>query len=259
MIPKIIIDLPRTKKKVLKVKKLISIFVVSAILAGGYSCKKGEEDPGISFRSRKARLAGDWIVSTMEKSTTTKDSDLDGTKQTAITIDGESYTKSETPFGDNPETEVTTGTVSEYSYTFSKEGEYSYISDITIKEDKEEIFSGDEYSVTTQTIVSVEGSWSFLNSSSDDYKNKERLVLNVLSKEVKVKTTDSRDNNTETDIQTYTYSMGEQPTVWHLTKLHNKEIIADWVIDNEYTDNPDGSSSSTISTTGEGKIVLTQE
>lgn len=34
-------------------------------------CKKGEEDPGISFKSRKGRVAGDWTLSAMDITVTT--------------------------------------------------------------------------------------------------------------------------------------------------------------------------------------------
>jgi hypothetical protein len=41
-----------------------NIFKITLLLLIGtffYSCKKGSEDPALSFRSRKARLTGKWV------------------------------------------------------------------------------------------------------------------------------------------------------------------------------------------------------
>ena len=49
-----------------------NILIAVIVLATFVGCKKGENDPGISFRSRDARVVGEWKVSSMEDETTTK-------------------------------------------------------------------------------------------------------------------------------------------------------------------------------------------
>ena len=45
-------------------KKLLIMTLALGMLAG---CKKGENDPGISFRSRDARIVGEWEMEIMEE------------------------------------------------------------------------------------------------------------------------------------------------------------------------------------------------
>lgn len=48
-------------------KKLILILIAAVIAAPFFnSCKKGEEDPFLSFSSRKARLVGEWTIATFD-------------------------------------------------------------------------------------------------------------------------------------------------------------------------------------------------
>ena len=39
-----------------------NLLLILALVAAFTSCKKGENDPFLSLKSRKGRLAGDWIV-----------------------------------------------------------------------------------------------------------------------------------------------------------------------------------------------------
>lgn len=43
-------------------KKILILFLGAALIAPQFACKKGENDPFISFRSRKARLEGNWKI-----------------------------------------------------------------------------------------------------------------------------------------------------------------------------------------------------
>ncbi|MDD4575741.1 MAG: hypothetical protein PHI36_04870, partial [Bacteroidales bacterium] len=52
------------------------ILLLLAVFATTFSaCKKGEDDPALSLRSRKARVAGEWKMTNI-KSTNTFSSDL---------------------------------------------------------------------------------------------------------------------------------------------------------------------------------------
>jgi len=51
----------------MKKLKISTTIILLAVLAFGFQgCKKGENDPFISFKSRDARLAGDWTLSGSE-------------------------------------------------------------------------------------------------------------------------------------------------------------------------------------------------
>lgn len=55
----------------MKVRKILVGALILALAAPMFqSCKKGDEDPGLSLKSRKGRLAGEWTVNTFEETTT---------------------------------------------------------------------------------------------------------------------------------------------------------------------------------------------
>ena len=86
-------------------KKLMVLGVGLAML-NFTSCKKGDEDPGMTFKSRAGRLAGDWTVSEYTESSSSKstyedaadiDDELLSSEETMeISYDGSSMTYSET-------------------------------------------------------------------------------------------------------------------------------------------------------------------
>lgn len=51
-------------------KKILIAVIAIATLVG---CKKGENDPALSFRSRDARIVGEWKVSNMNEESSTQD------------------------------------------------------------------------------------------------------------------------------------------------------------------------------------------
>ena len=179
-------------KKVLLVL-LVAVFAIPTF----QSCKKGENDPSISLRSRKARLVGEWKLSagTIEKKigNTVYDFSYDGTNC------------------------VTTGLISATT---------SYTENISIIKD----------GTFTQTIfddgkkIVYEGNWYFLGANkAEDIKNKE-CVNFVFSK---CTYTPAGGTPTETNYTGFYYDQhiiippineGDGFT-WQLDELKNKEII----------------------------------
>ena len=114
----------------------ISNLALLAMLAFGllFSCKKGENDPFISLRSRKARIVGEWkLQKGFEKTTGTYPEAIVYGETTGTKTD-DSGTRNFTYFKE---------------YTFKKDGNYSYT--YTEKMD------GD-----TATIEKVEGRWTLM-------------------------------------------------------------------------------------------------
>ncbi len=65
-------------------KNLLALLALSTVIVLG-GCKKGEEDPGIAFSSRDARITGEWsLTSGTMKSVTSKINELEGSTARSI-------------------------------------------------------------------------------------------------------------------------------------------------------------------------------
>ncbi|MBI5540915.1 MAG: hypothetical protein HY951_12700 [Bacteroidia bacterium] len=126
--------------------KVILLYSIAIILVF-QSCKKGEDDPTISLRSRKARLVGEWSL------TSGKITSHEEYTTTVTTYDGKTSISS--VYGTNPYTE---------KMLFSKNGTF-YI-----------IFTN--YAVSRK----LSGYWKFGSEIKEmDLKNKEYVLLIVNS------------------------------------------------------------------------------
>jgi hypothetical protein len=119
------------------------------------SCKKGEDDPFLSFRSRKARLVGDWNLTGGSSILTYYDT----TQTISYKINSVDINFS-TP-----------------SSGIFASGTVPYTEDWAIRKDGTfKILKKGQYSVT------MEGFWSFANKDNNmGLKNKECLILRVTS------------------------------------------------------------------------------
>lgn len=142
---------------------LLSALVIAVSFSG---CKKGENDPLLSLRSRKSRLEGNWVIVKEEVSET----NISGSTTEAIqsVYDGEmKVTTTTTTVG-----ALATTVIDTVKYTFNfdikKDGNYKMIAANENKID----------------IVTTEGTWLFLGKSKlNDLKNKEAILLTT-SKQV---------------------------------------------------------------------------
>ena len=123
------------------------------------SCKKGENDPAISLRSRDARLTGEWKLVELERNATST--------STTTGFGAGSNTNSETRRFDGTTMTITTSGGSN-SFTYSK--------NITIEKDG--TYTLKVTSATTGNSDSYEekGRWSWLS----DAKNKTRILVDGL-------------------------------------------------------------------------------
>ncbi len=172
-------------------KTSIKIAVAALVLAsfGFEGCKKGENDPFLSLSSRKARVAGEWTVTSGEGTksevfgsvTVTETSTYDGTTETTVVNPGNSTT-----------TDKYTVT-----YTFEKDGTFS-----TVYTDNDA--NPDEVTTTT-------GTWNFTGGVGE-MKNKSQMLLTILS--------------ISNSGGTTTYSGSEAPTLlYDIDQLKGKEMI----------------------------------
>ncbi len=117
------------------------------------SCKKGEDDPIFSLRSRKARLTGDWHLSSGSLTLIYKKEGFTDYNET-YNFTGDSYTSINRVTGANQQGKY------KLNITFNKDGGFSFL----------QLFGSSN--------VSGNGTWDFLKGVGE-YKNKERLSFNA--------------------------------------------------------------------------------
>lgn len=194
-------------------KKVLTFLIVVALVAPIFtSCyfKKGENDPSISLKSRKARLVGEWTL-------------VEWTRTTTSTSSGSSSTTTYTYSGST--LLVSSGGTS-YNYVYSeslevvKDGTYSH----TTNE------SGDGWSY----IENSEGTWSFVAGDKENgIASQERVIL--------TNSTSTTTYGGSTGVYTSDGDPGSV-AVMRINKLSGKEMI----ITREFTEN-DGGDLYTIS------------
>jgi hypothetical protein len=246
---------------------LAAALIAAAIIPTIQSCKKGEGDPFISLKSRKARVAGEWTISSLKDESTYSGTSTNGSAQTtnsgnSVTeISGTTFRTNSTETSSNGDVSTRSGTgTADAKATFEKDGtftlKYSF-TNIKINED------GDEYN---QNITFEQsGTWNFLGGVEEDYKKKERIVLNVL-KEVS-STASSVDGFSDNESYSTTYANGENSQIWHISTLKSKEMVVDGetaesgsdAYSYNYGSGFTGSSSSISTSKGKFTSTLTQD
>ena len=124
---------------------VLSLYLmVTFVLFNG--CRRGEDDPFISFRSRKARVTGKWKMTSIKRTSTYNSTTV------IFTANGSTYTEL-----DNIRTFSRTGIYS-YEITFKKDGSYTG----QINKDG--------------AITNIEGKWNFTGGVGD-MKDKSQITL----------------------------------------------------------------------------------
>lgn len=164
-------------------------------------CKKGEDDPFFSLRSRKARVVGDWKLTAGKETETTFDNGSATTYTSSYTYDGSTRAESET-ISNSSGSFTTTNSVSyTTTYKFEKDGTFSSVT------------------VADGVTTTVDGTWNF-GSGVGEKKNKSELVLTA--------------TKTVYDGNTYTYTGNASTEVYYLKELRNDKMVM--VMDIKYTD-----------------------
>lgn len=219
---------------------LAAAIILPAVLV---SCKKGENDPFLSLRSRKARVVGEWTVSKGEGTdVNTSTTQFAGTTTTTTTnnwtYDGASLSEVKTtvvtttsPASSNSST-TTDLTAETMTHSFEKDGAWKSVQVVTYS-------NGD-----TRTVTST-GRWNFTGGVGE-VKNKEQIV--VVTEKMEVSDFDKSNNTTSNTVTEYTGSEASSMVIT-LDELKNKEMI--WKVSGTTSQ-----SSSTSST--DGTWTLTQ-
>lgn len=217
-------------------KKLIILSIAAVALAANLSsCKKGENDPFLSMKSRRARVAGEWTVTKQEgTSTSTSYNSGGGFTTTTVTngtttYNGTTYTSTSSSSttssgGGGAITSSNTNTdIYTTAYTFEKDGTFKMET---------------VYTSPSSTEV-YNGTWAFVGKSKKaELKNKEAIEVTITSMsttEGGVTTTDALTGFDESFIividqckskemifiseTSYTYSDGDNGTDKTITTL----------------------------------------
>jgi hypothetical protein len=191
-----------------------TIVILASIMLSGlgfYGCKKGENDPAISFHTRKGRLTGEWKISSGTSSSTSGGN-----------TDTETWT--ETQVTQTSGGTTTIGTSAKYILTIEKDG--------TFKMEQGATWTFASTSVVTS--YTSNGTWNWLGGVGDT-KNKSNLILRTLS--------ETNMSGSSTTINSYTGDSAPS-SVLYIDQLKNKELIVKW-------DGTSTSSSSTSMDSGE--------
>lgn len=200
-------------------KKLLVLSIAAlALVANLSSCKKGENDPFLSLKSRKARLTGEWTVTKIEGTSSDKNSSFPIADVTSTTTyDGTTETTTTTTvMGTDTDTETYT-----LSFVFDKDGTYT------------------QTKVEGTTTEVETGNWIFLGKNKTaEIANKEAIQLNP--------TSTSSTTNGVTVTSTSTGFTNSKTLM--IDQLKSKEIVL--------IDSSSNTSGSQVST-DEMKITLT--
>jgi len=222
-------------------------------------CKKGPEDPFLTFKSRKARVCGTWTVTNLKSEIVRKQNNV--STQTVTTVEGDSWKQVITILG--------TDSVRPLSGKITKEpnqneGSYFFYFDangkatMTYKYEYEEDLSGEDDDVSTIRQIKVTeemtGTWNFL-AGIDEYKNKERLAFVIEDQKTTIYEYESITSDDDeggialprlisTNVVNDRYANGEMSTVYAIVELRSKEMKFHQDINRFYLRNDNGSGES---------------
>jgi hypothetical protein len=258
-------------------KKTNSIFLILSILISILfldGCKKGDQDPFFSFRTRKMRVSGEWTLgSRTDYTTTIFNSGLHQT--TVITIDGTSVTESDLYQRANlpDSTIIWKGSLLRGYYEFNKNGNLTQRLEYKFTYKWPQIVNPNT-NVTTDSSITRNyswvktGTWNFL-AGIDGYKNKERIALVFQSVNYLINTDTLQlvtDPNLSTTVTQHypsyenvvnNYANGEFSEIWVLNELKYKQIIMNRDIDEVFTDAGTGVAGAKQTTTTKGNVQQT--
>ncbi|MFT5821185.1 MAG: hypothetical protein ACI8ZM_002434 [Crocinitomix sp.] len=209
-------------------KSLITTLIILSLPFG--SCKKGDGDPFFSLLSRKARVSGEWKLSSIEGEKHSKYSTETWTKWVKTGDENAIIT-----IASNVDTDVAstkTYNIRDYSMTINKDGTWSKI----IQLDCEDIRETSNRIVTKTYAInrSYSGTWAFIGKTKNEFKNKERIILSLshyVTLPAKwINITEYKDGSpTFSDSNVFAgynfdYSAGEFENVYEIEMLKSKEM-----------------------------------
>lgn len=206
-----------------KITRMLALALTVAVIAP--SCGKYEDGPGISLRTKKARMAGDWKLASLNLVEVDTDASGDADNTTTASTDGSTLTVTKvSTSGSSSTTTTATGTIT-MTLTIKKDG--SYTSTTTTELVSVEDFFGIDLTTTENESSTESGTWNFTGGVGSSIGSKEQLVLrpNSSSTTTSSKTVDESGNTiTEDDPSTTSTTITGSEQIYTIMKLKNKEL-----------------------------------
>jgi hypothetical protein len=205
-------------------KKITSLLFFALLIGTLSECKKGEDDPFLSLRRRKARVVGDWKLTSGTNNVTSSSN-----SGTSSSSDSDTYTYTETSYA-----LISSSTNNGVTSAYSDAGVYTYQIDFK----KDGTYSSTE---NIDGYVTIEtGVWNFTHGVGE-YKNKEQIALT------------QRTRLAGSSSSTYT---GKEPDrTITLKELRNKKMVIVWDNTGSYSTTGSGfTSTGTSSEKGESTL-----
>ena len=139
-------------------KKIMNLLLFAVLISTLSECKKGEDDPFISFRSRKNRVVGEWTLTSGTEKTSTVSGNPSTTINTDYTYTQDSYIRTNTTMNQSGSTSVSSSGYFYYKITFRSNGEYTLVRE------------------RGGSFTQESGVWNFTKGVGD-YKRKEQIAL----------------------------------------------------------------------------------
>lgn len=174
-------------------KKIIALSTIAVLLIGfATQCKKGEDDPFVSLRSRKARVSGEWSLTSGTMIYASRGNNYSSTTSIVFTSAAFSSTYN-----------YVNGS---FSQTGTDNGTYKY----DIKFDKDGSFTSTEIYDGEVSIVS--GTWNFTDGVGET-KKREQIVLFLKS------------STGVSGSTTISYSGNKVYMTFNIKELRNKKMV----------------------------------
>ena len=217
------------------------------------SCRKGKDDPLISFRSRAARVAGDWNIQNYNENQSTLYAYPNGNSLTqTFNRNFGTVNYSETISDTGNTLRILNGKISKSEFHFTKSGNWNSVIEYYLYIPQS---VGGYY--ISKTRFEEEGTWKF-NSKTGGLKNKESM--NVLT------------TNSNQFFYTYTTYLGtvvdsiadstsitlEKAATWKLIGLSNTKLKAEISAESSYISLISGISGTKITSTSSTEIEMNQ-
>lgn len=139
-------------------KKLMKVLLFVALIGTLSECKKGEDDPFISLRSRKNRVVGEWTLTSGTEKTSSVSGNPSTTVNTDYTYTQDSYIRTNTTMNQSGSTSVSSSGYFYYKITFRSNGEYTLVKE------------------RGSSFTQESGLWNFTKGIGE-YKRKEQIAL----------------------------------------------------------------------------------
>lgn len=198
------------------------------------SCKKGEEDPFLSLITRKNRLTGNWTFSGSDGQRIYTNSE---NINWSVSGNEDSINSKYYPYPSLDRTDE----IIDYSIVFFKEGNWIDVRHVNVRTEKIDYNTKFINEWTEYQLRS--GKWTFLNSTDGLYKNKERVLIEILSDSLYQSSNkwtavplDNPDSTTVSIgpefIDEFEYGQGVNTFTIELVELRNNEMK--WRLDNDF-------------------------